>query len=177
MKIAISGSHGTGKTTLLNSLDLSDHTKLSELARAVAQELNKPPQDLNPEELREFQWTLFNRQSKLEDENEHFVVDRSIYDILAYSADIPVVHELIAILKKQPRYYDIVFFLPIEFELELDGWRHHDKVYQQKIGDRILDYLKEFGVNYHVITGSLEERLEKMQTIIAQHPKKHENKK
>lgn len=93
---------------------------------------------------------------------------RSIYDTWAYSRLLvgPWFNYRLMSWAMKHIWYDHVFYIPIEFSLEQDGIRYSDLEFQ-KLHDRetklILDFYK---IPYHVITGTIEERLDQIQRIL-----------
>ena len=89
-KLAIVGSAGVGKTTLLNELfelDLitGDFTKIPEMVRVVCAERGyESPYDIPAEEVNEFREHVLDRQIELENQTEKFIADRSCLDAWLY---------------------------------------------------------------------------------------------
>ena len=54
--------------------------------------------------------------------------------------------------------YDHVFYLKRELPYEDNGIRFHTEEQAKQVDTRILDVLNNFGVNYQVISGNVEER-------------------
>src|SRR5215213_5669289 len=82
VKIAFVGSFSTGKTTLANLFAREwDYPLLPEVARQVV-ELGFP---LDQTATAETETLIFLKQWRAETVHEHFVADRSIYDVLAYA--------------------------------------------------------------------------------------------
>ena len=55
--------------------------------------------------------------------------------------------------------YDIIFYTPIEFELEKDWTRFEDSEFQKEIDEIILQKLDEYRIPYITLRGSVEERI------------------
>lgn len=133
LRIAIVGSHGTGKTTLVEKLgDILKIPVIEEIARTVILERNKLPHDMDDLERFVFQQTVFDRQTAREDEAIGFISDRSVLDALVYAhgtSGVLALEEVITLrLRNKP--YDHIFFIPREFPLEFDGVRKEDEIYQ-----------------------------------------------
>ncbi len=167
MKVAFVGSFSTGKTTLANLFAREwDYPLLPEVAREVV-ELGFP---LDQSATAETETLIFLKQWHAEAVHDHFVADRSIYDVLAY-ADWVMHHEReprkedhlwavarqIAMLDLRARY-DHVFYLPVEFPIVLDGLRPDDPSFQADIDGRIHHLLQTADVSFHTLTGSVEAR-------------------
>jgi len=63
--------------------------------------------------------------------------------------------------------YDFVFFAPVEFGFHQNGvrWQSNEEE-SRKIADKIESYLKIEGKEYHIVSGSLKERIGKIIDII-----------
>ncbi|MGP7816806.1 AAA family ATPase [Niallia sp. 01092] len=59
-------------------------------------------------------------------------------------------------------YYDIFIHLPIEFPLVRDGHRPQSETFRSICNDLLLDTIKELGIDYLVVHGSLENRLKQI---------------
>lgn len=175
MKVAFVGSFSTGKTTLANLFAKEwDYPLLPEVAREVV-ELGFP---LDQSATAETETLIFLKQWHAEVTHEHFVADRSIYDVLAY-ADWVMQHEReprkedhlwavareIAMLDLRARY-DHVFYLPVEFPIVLDGLRPNDPSFQGDIDRRIHRLLQSADVTFHPLSGSVEARQDQVRAVV-----------
>ena len=174
MKVAFVGSFSTGKTTLANLFAKEwDYPLLPEVAREVV-ELGFP---LDQNATAETETLIFLKQWRAEISHDHFVADRSVYDVLAY-ADWVMEHEResrkedhlwiearqIALMDLRARY-DHVFYLPIEFPIVLDGLRPDDTGFQADIDRRIRRLLDSADVAYDTLTGPVEARQEQVRAL------------
>jgi nicotinamide riboside kinase len=175
MKVAFVGSFSTGKTTLATLFAKEwDYPLLPEVAREVV-ELGFP---LDQNATAETETLIFLKQWRAETVHEHFVADRSVYDVLAY-ADWVMEHERaprkedhlwvearqIALLDLRARY-DHVFYLPIEFPIVLDGLRPDDTGFQADIDRRIRRLLESADVAYHTLKGPVPARQEEVRATV-----------
>lgn len=72
--------------------------------------------------------------------------------------------------------YDYVFLVPLEFGFQKNGIRWQmDEKESKKIADEIESFLKVEGKQYYSISGSLEERVEKILAIIMKDESKKQN--
>lgn len=63
--------------------------------------------------------------------------------------------------------YDYIFYLPPgDIEFVADGLRKQDAERARNIGDRIRSFLVFHGLEFHTITGSVEERVQKCVEIL-----------
>lgn len=173
MKLAIMGTHSTGKTTLVNELKKHiDLPIISEVARSFPRDItDNPINEMNR------QMNIFDRQLYEEDLNyKGFISDRSTIDNAAYMIlalreygyyiPINVYMDVIKNIKLATnninKFYDYLFYIPIEFETVDDGFRNIDEVERKNI-DMIIKEL--YDIEY-IITGTIEERVKKVLEII-----------
>lgn len=161
MKIALTGTHGVGKTTLAKMLvEKLNLPYIHEGARSVIEMLNTYSLDYREFDDRQrslFQKCVVNLQLIVENSFEQgFVSDRSLFDCQAYSNfDIKV--------PNIADRYDLIVYLPIEFELEKDGVRFTDPVFQKEIDTKILKSIQNIDQNKLIkVTGNVQERLEQV---------------
>ena len=174
-RIAIVGSFSTGKTTtaeiLARRLDLP---LLPEVAREVVELGFKLDKDASPET----ETLIFMRQYNNEISTESFVGDRSMIDVMAYagwvldnrprSKEFYLWDECVRLAERTLRTaYSHVFYLPIEFPIVLDGLRPDDPEFQKDIDERILRLLRTHDIEYETITGSVSDRVEKIEKVLS----------
>jgi len=178
MRVSISGSHSTGKTTLWKACvkALGDEygkefAHIEEVARGVIAR-GFP---LNQDATRDSYYNYILDQLKSERLANQKVVlsDRSLVDLLAYirtnnSPDIPYyfVEMLEEIIWLEKNYFDLYCYLPIEFGLIVDDVRPGELEYQKEVDNTLVNILDEYNLNYVKITGSVEERKRKIMTLI-----------
>lgn len=162
MRIAVVGSHSTGKTTLVRALSAYLNIPvLTEVAREKIAESDKLPHHMTPEERSAFQGGVLAEQIRRETAAEKFLSDRSVFDAAAYAFDTPGYENLFETARNHATGfpYEKIFFLPIEFPLEGDGIRNEDEAYRKKVEDVLAATIERSGTPYVRITGSREERL------------------
>jgi len=169
MKIAICGTHGTGKTTLAQALSRKLNLPLiREVAREIASEGFPVLSRFSTPTLRT-QFAIFGRQLYEEQRYSHFVADRSILDNLAYmrlivSKDFDQIDMWCHLVRFARMYakrtYDVLVYVPIEFRVPSDGFRHTDSKTREKV-DAILRKLL-LGLSFVVVKGTTEERVEEV---------------
>jgi len=171
MKIAIIGTHSTGKTTLVNELKKHiDLPIISEVARNFPRDItDNPINEMNR------QMNIFRLQLSEELRHKIFISDRSTIDNAAYMIDalqkygyyiskklfVDVIGCINIAIENIDRY-DYLFYIPIEFDCVDDGFRNTDEVERENI-DMIINKLVP---NKIVITGTIEERVKKVLEII-----------
>lgn len=121
---------------------------------------------------------IFLKQFNNELQTPEFVGDRSLIDVMAYAGWV---------LDNQPHRkenalweqceelagphirtnYSHVFYLPIEFPIVPDGLRPEDPEFQKEIDVRIVSLLETHGLTYETVAGTVEERLEKIESRLS----------
>lgn len=171
MKITISGTEGTGKTTLVKAV--SERYKIpmiSEYAREIAKEMNiLNLRQMSLEETYKFQNEVLKR--KIEEESKHnsFIADRSTIDNLAYylrwcGRDIrdELTQEYMNKCVKQLKLYDKVFVLPWNsVPHEVDGFRTTKLFYKYEMHCLIIGLLQENEIDFKFLNFTkFEDRVE-----------------
>lgn len=167
MKIAFVGTHSVGKTTLLNELKkiYPGFNFVSEVARHC-------PFSLNEKTTLESQDWILRKQIQGELEkpiHDVTICDRSVYDQLAYivyAVDYGTIssedgERLERFISNWGLTYDYLFYIPIEFDVEDDGFRSIDELYRKTIDDHV-QYILDKYVGTHrrmQLNGTVEERL------------------
>ncbi|MDR3591557.1 MAG: ATP-binding protein [Negativicutes bacterium] len=155
MKIAISGSHGVGKTTLAKALsEKLNYPMITEVARTVAKEMGFANTDqirqADMETITRFQTRIFYDQMLAEhgyrEHLDNFISDRSIFDCVAYmilyGMDQKIIDFFIASAAVMSGHYDLIIFCPVPLgKIQNDGFRLTDKESQFKYGMILKDLL------------------------------------
>lgn len=187
-RIALTGSHGTGKTTLANALvaDLAAKgltaASVPEVPREVCTAAGDPEFFRRENNSLTRQITLLYGQPVFERRAEAsgpsvVVCDRTVLDHWAYTTALfadalrgdGLDKVLASFTSSYMPSYDLIAYVPIEFGPVDDGTREGDVLFQQQIDQRIRDLLGEFAVNHLVVRGSVGERLDQLHTAIKQH--------
>lgn len=166
MKIIIAGAHGVGKTTLAHKLKeqlglpLLPDVAVEAFEKGFAISENTPP---------EVQFWMFARQLELEKMADRFIGDKCLIDYSVY-ADIIFeddrVKSLLAEMIKNNIKYDYIFYLPVEFPIEDNGIRSLDPEFQKAVDRRYLEILKDWGLPFVFLPGSIDDRLQKALSVI-----------
>lgn len=171
-RIVIVGSFSTGKTTLAELLARKmDLPLLPEAAREVVQLGFKLDKDANAET----ETLIFLKQFNNEISTPEFVGDRSLIDVMAYAGWVlanqerrkenALWEECERLAERNLRTnYSHVYYLPIEFPIVPDGLRPMDPEFQKEIDERILKLLDAHGVRFTTVKGSVEERLDQIES-------------
>jgi nicotinamide riboside kinase len=161
MKIAIAGSHGTGKTTLAKSL--AEKLKLNYIPDIVREEAVKKGFIINENTPPEVQLWLVMRQWELEKNTpESWIADKSLFDYFIYGnlalKDEEVKKVIKGVIERNAKY-DYVFYLPIEFPMEVDGLRSQNEEFRREVDNRYKAHLDGSGIKYITLSGSVENRI------------------
>lgn len=165
MKIWLTGTHGSGKSTILRMLPIK--WKITEVSRTLIEHLGFNPLvgESTYEQKLDFEKKILSVQIKHELELDDFVTDRTIFDVLAYSSTLLNTldyWDMVALVSEYYHWqnpYDIVVYIPIEFPMVSDGVRPEGERYREQIDKAILSVLKSFKIPYVTAKGTPEERV------------------
>lgn len=147
---------------------------LPETAREVVQLGFKLDKDANAET----ETLIFLKQFNNEISTPEFVGDRSLIDVMAYAGWVldnqsrrkenALWEECEKLAERNLRTnYSHVYYLPIEFPIVPDGLRPMDPEFQREINERILQLLDTHSVRYTTVKGSVDERLDQIESNLA----------
>lgn len=171
MRIILTGSQGTGKSTVLNHYK-GTYPVITEVVR----NLSKKGVKINEMGDEEGQKKIFNEYVKLF-KKKNFISDRGLTDVYAYSLyhfdqgklsldELSREAGKIDELKKE----DILWvYFPIEFDVVDDGVRSTDEEYRKYIDETIKQTLDSFGIKYITVRGTVEERIKQIDQAIKNH--------
>lgn len=154
MKIAIIGTHGVGKTTLV--LDVISALKKKDYdAEFVKEVARKCPLEINEKSSIDTElWIMCNQISEETVMNTNYkmvICDRSVLDTLCYGIYAYGENQLLSDMVNQwMPTYDLVFRTPIlkRYPLPYDRFRSRNKKFQKKIDQIIEQELKKREVPY-----------------------------
>ena len=165
MQICFCGTHGTGKTTLMWEVVKWMQKDIGLPAVPCAESSRDPLLDVHDSNYEEF---LIKKRASIFNHFGHFVSDRSLFDPLAYQKivrgyiDKDLMDFAFSFSKDQ-----ILFYVPIKFELESDGVRPVGEEYQQKVQNVLIKVLERSNKKYYTVTRSdLIERLEFVKHVV-----------
>lgn len=183
MKIALSGAHGTGKTTLVKSLhDALKEKYRVEVCREVPRVITDSVNDKeffrrgNNTEMR--QSTIFLYQV-MEDffvgrKADIVLADRTMIDHLAYTevlfpsfsktVEFATISNAVGLWLAT---YDHIVKVPIEFQVEDDGTREGDMEFQKEIDDKIDSLYSKFNITPSIVTGCVSNRTSQVVNLIS----------
>lgn len=180
MKIAISGSAGTGKTTLAEVLSermgvqcIPEGVREYLVSRGVVDFRNMTPADTM-----EMQSHLLDQKIKLENVHTDFVADRSTADNLAYclrwcARDIQdsILSEYMVRCEQHISVYDLIVFCPWgAIPYKRDNLRSRHLYYQYEMDRLIFGILAQWTSQYYVLKSiDLEDRVLELQNVISRY--------
>jgi nicotinamide riboside kinase len=162
MKIAISGAHSQGKTTLVNFLQecksLSDFKFKTSLTRGLQEagfNINEDGDDVT-------QLAVMTKHLQRLQEDGSVVYDRCALDGYAYSLALVKDLKILDIIKDlfliMVDKYDIIFYVEPELPLIADGQRSIDVQFYKKIVQNFDNIIKSYAIPVVRISGSVEQR-------------------
>lgn len=168
MRIAIIGTHGTGKTTLAKMLSgIFKIPILGECAR------NHDIKNANPDEYVKIQKDILIEQIAAESKHPSFVSDRSTIDNLAYwihscarMVDDSINKKYINTSLENAKKYTTIFLLVPEFYPRDDGFRDTNLIFQLQIAETINTILYLHQIPHYILRGTVYERLQRAIDII-----------
>lgn len=169
-KIAFCGAAGTGKTTLVEELFKLDQFKSYKRYTNVQRTLHKYLGDKFPHSSK----TNDISQSAITGsfivellKEDKLICDRSLLDAFMYAETakgVTLAKEIEYTFGKAMELYDYIFYLPIEFTVESDGFRDTNMEYVRKTDEALQKYIEKYKDKTKIIplTGSIEQRLNKI---------------
>ena len=175
MKIGFCGTVSVGKTTLVNALkelpEFADYNFATERSKYL-RDLGIP---LNTDSTLKGQFIfLAERASELFQEN--IITDRTIIDVMAFTRlakSIPYFmgDEFIKAASYMISEYDYIFYVsPEGVEIEDNGVRTIDANYRKEVDkeiQRLLTLYKTKIPRYHELSGTTEERIQKIKQVMS----------
>lgn len=172
IRVAVSGSHSTGKTTLVN--DLTNSLNQLGIKTLVAPEpirlLEQMKVELKQTE-RFMQLLRIHFQRLSQAGYQCCIYDRSLLDFCVYFKVEKIVDNGIYPLAREllPWYlphFAAHLYLPIEFEMTLDDKRPVSESFRVAIDEEIIHLGKQLEMDLHTITGTPQERSQKAVQLV-----------
>lgn len=181
MIIALTGSHGTGKSTLVNYFrDKPGFVCVDSVTRTSTTKEERRIGDVN---LDKAQIVIANNivekmteilEMNRQNPNLIYVLDRSVLDFIGYCTAFyyrgqlsqAVLDQCRELVKKFIPQIDLYIFLRPEFDLTDDGVRNLDEKLQLAVDDYIKKLLDSFQVNFIRATGTVESRVSQIENAV-----------
>jgi thymidylate kinase len=174
MRYALTGSHGVGKTSIINGLEdflIEKHiTAITNSSRAR----NIKASGLNINDKADDITELLIASNHISHfSNDNWFADRSIIDTYAYAEvshrrgniSAKTFNTISHLAVNFVGLYDIIFYIPIEFDMVSDGIRKDDESYRKEVDKEIVNFL-EYHKKFEILSGSVENRVSKAQSLI-----------
>lgn len=175
-RIHFVGAQGTGKSTILHHYQELGYNVITEVVRNLAKE------GVNINEMGDIdgQKTIFGSYQKLLKSKKGYISDRGLVDVLSYTCSHAIAEDnedgpMKKLADKQymtaAKFYhdnpDIeICYFPIEFPVVDDGVRSTDEEFRAEIDFLIKTFLDSAEIKYHTITGTVEKRIAKVDSIL-----------
>ena len=181
MRIALTGSHGTGKTTLLKALK-EKYPNYDIQLESLTRKAVGSPDKLNfttPEESERLIAKAY-MDSFLSAPSD-FIASRHMIDVLAYSMYLKkkndnISEEIMLDIEakieeiRDKNLFDLVVYIPIEFAQKEAGeyreGQQENPDYQKDVDTIIKFLLWGYGIPYITIGGTVEQRVNKMEKYL-----------
>jgi GTPase SAR1 family protein len=165
MKIALTGLHGQGKTTLINSLKQQEFFREYIFADSPTRAISKL-YPINEQGSQDTQLSVMMGHY-INQLSPKVVLDRCAIDGIVYTnyfkrrdrinSDIyAAIQYLFSYLIKQ---YDYIFYIVPELENTFDGTRSTDKEFFEEIKQEFTYYIAHLPVQIYNVSGTVEERV------------------
>lgn len=176
-KIAFCGSHGTGKSTLLQAVaNKFEIPVLDKTIRTYWESIGLDDFEKLPANIRtQCQLNLLLNQIQREDTKgkSGFITDRSVLDYIGYtivSSDMDGTLRMLyeELIKSRLQNYTHFIYIPVEFDAEKERLRA-DPASQKIVARAMESYLDKWleKSTYLIVRGSVEDRLKQIYEFIA----------
>lgn len=166
IKFALTGTHSSGKTSLVNELikfeEFKEFQFFTERTKYLRDSLKV---SLNDDSKILSQYIFLGERAKELFVPSHSMCDRSVYDVMAYTLNAKSItssdkHAFMYSTNPLIRHYDCIFYSdPTDIPIENNGLRDIDPLYREQINQSILDLIDAYPPNNLIkLTGSLENR-------------------
>src|SRR3989344_507080 len=153
MKIAFTGTHGTGKTTLTHDLVAALKKKGYDVG-LVSPVARNCPFPINENSTEESQlWislAMINKELETKKQYKYIMCNRSILDVYAYTFNIIGHNNFFKnLFEYWIKTYDMLVYVPIRFELKRDLARSDNVEFQKRIDTIIKKILDENNIKFY----------------------------
>ena len=171
MRIAFSGAQGVGKSTICEQLknkliSIKPNKNIAVIGNISRYLIKQYKINTDVKSNNEDYYLYIAEYIKrlLNTEADIIINDRTLLDSMAHQLyNNNASSNYYAMLREIVRWYlrdiDYYFYIPIQFEMDDDGVRYVDNHHQKEIDKMIMKLLKEFNVEYVVLHGNIENRI------------------
>ena len=168
MRIAISGAQSVGKTTLINALRSEEALKQYTFCTEVTRRVKGYGLNINEEGDDITQRLIMQEHIVNVFMNDNMISDRCALDGIVYSHYLAENKKITQktydfadnIFNNLMPKYDLVFYIPPEFEIEDDGTRSINRHFRDRIVTLFDSYIKEKQLTTVYLVGSVRERVD-----------------
>ncbi len=174
MKIALSGTHSTGKTTLMNILISHEKLKNFRFKYGLTRQLIKYGVNINSNGNDVTQAIIITDHWNRSELEGNIFYERCSLDGYVYTK---VLHEMGGVsenifqyakvmLEQTIKNYGVILYLKPEFDIINDGVRDTNVLFRDKIYKCFEETIKEYNINVIHITGGVKERINQILKVI-----------
>lgn len=163
-RIAISGSHSTGKSTLINALkEIPSLSRRFTFKTEILRDIKKTGIKINEFGSDETQLIVMAKHMEYAT-IPNTILDRCVFDGMVYTAYL---YEKNQVKKSTLRVaesifenvrYDIYFYIAPEFDIIPDGVRSENVEFRDRIAELFEEYMDAYNLNAIRLTGTVKER-------------------
>ena len=167
MRIGIAGAQSVGKTTLLNALRSEPEFKDYEICNEVTRRVNSYGLPINEEGNDITQRLIMQEHIVNVFMYDNMITDRTVLDGFVYSSYLLTGQKINAntylyadrIFERVINYYDLLFYIPPEFDIKDDGVRSTDIKFRDDIANLFEYIINERMVPTIHLQGTVRERV------------------
>lgn len=182
MRIAFTGSHSTGKTTLIDGYVAANADTHIQVIRGIARGVISRGFNLGKQSTIDGWTNYIGDQLRAERiaasaKQGMLLSDRTVLDAVAYAKTNRAllnsatpqyfIDMLLEIALREALFYDLYVFCPVEFPMLADGIRDEDESYRRHVGDVILALLNDHHIPHVVLSGDANSRLRAFAVAVA----------
>lgn len=164
-RIALSGSHSTGKSTILNELKQIDEinnrfTFIDEVLRSIKKEGHQI-NEMGDDNTQKIVMAKFLEHSII----PNSILDRCALDGVVYTTYLyeknQVKRSTLRIAESifENTFYDIHFYIEPEFDIVSDGIRSENYEFRNRIAEIFEDYIRLYSIKHVRLKGNVNERV------------------
>ncbi len=174
-RIAISGSHSTGKSTVINALaQIPSITERFTIKSEVLRDIKKLGININEygtDETQRLVMSKFLEYSTI----PNTILDRCALDGLVYTTYL---YEKKQVKKSTQRIaesifenvrYDMYFYIAPEFDIVPDGVRSENFEFRNRVADLFEEYIDAYKLNPIRLTGNVKQRVDQFLETLARY--------